>query len=125
MRVWTAHLRPGARPVLVRDGFSFWAFLLGPLWLAAQRAWIAAVLALAAWVLIVRLTAPPVSTVLVLGEMVLLGLSGRDLARWSLARRGYALIGALVARNADAALARLLDTRADLAALYLRRRPAS
>jgi hypothetical protein len=85
MRVWTAHLRPGARPVLVRDGFSFWAFLLGPLWLAAQRAWIAAVLALAAWVLIVRLTAPPVSTVLVLGEMVLLGLSGRDLARWSLA----------------------------------------
>src|SRR4051812_50080539 len=27
--------------VFVRDGFHFWAFLLGPLWLAWHRVWLA------------------------------------------------------------------------------------
>ncbi len=116
MTIWTAHLRADRSPALVRDGFSFGAFLFGPLWLALHRAWIPAVLALAATVLIVRLAAPPVSTVLLLGEMVLLGLSGRDLQRWSLARRGYALAHVVVGRNADAALLRLFDARAELGA---------
>ena len=53
MRFWTAHIRAGAAPVLVREGFSWGALLFGPLWLAVHRAWIAAVLALAASVLIV------------------------------------------------------------------------
>jgi len=119
MRVWTAHLRPGRPPLLVREGFSFGAFLFGPLWLALHRAWIPAVLALVATVLIVKLTLPPASMVLLLGEMVLLGLSGRDLQRWSLTRRGYPLAHAVVARNADAALVRLLDYRAELAGRYV------
>jgi hypothetical protein len=119
MRIWTAHLRPDRPPALVREGFSLGAFLFGPLWLALHRAWIPAVLALVASVLIVKLTVPPVSTVLLLGEMVLLGLSGRDLQRWSLARRGYALDHAVVAGSAEAALVRLLDARAELAERYL------
>ena len=41
--------------MLVREGFSWGALLFGPLWLAVHRAWIAAVLALAASVLIVVL----------------------------------------------------------------------
>ena len=48
MRFWTAHIRAGAAPVLVREGFSWGALLFGPLWLAVHRAWIPAVLALAA-----------------------------------------------------------------------------
>jgi len=114
VKVWTAHLHRDRPPVLVRDGFSIGAFLFGPLWLALHCAWIPAVLALAASVLIVLLTAPGVAIVLLLGEMVWLGLSGRDLQRWSLARRGFTLLYAVVARSADAALLRLLDARADL-----------
>ena len=56
VRFWTAHTPVRARhPVLVREGFSWGALLFGPLWLAVHRAWIAAVLALAASVLIVVL----------------------------------------------------------------------
>jgi hypothetical protein len=51
--------------------------------------------------------------------MVLLGLSGRDLVRWSMGRRGYTLVNAVVARNADAALLRLLDARPELARRYV------
>jgi hypothetical protein len=119
VKVWTAHLHPAHPPALVRDGFSFGAFLFGPLWLALHRAWIPAVLALVATVLIMNLTGPPVGVVLLLGEMVLLGLSGRDLVRWSMARRGYTLVNAVVARNADAALLRLLDARPELAGRYV------
>jgi hypothetical protein len=118
VKVWTAHLHTARPPALVRDAFSLGAFLFGPLWLALHRAWIPAVLALAATVLIVALTRAPGTIVLLLGEMVLLGLSGRDLVRWSLARRGYVLLHAVVARDADAALARLLDARAELAGRY-------
>ena len=118
MRVWTAHLHANRPPALVRDAFSIGAFLFGPLWLALHRAWIPAVLALAASVLIVKLTGPPVGVVLLLGEMVLLGQCGRDMVRWSLARRGYTLVHAVVARNADGALRRLLDARPELGGRY-------
>jgi hypothetical protein len=111
-------MHAGRPPLLVPDAFSFGAFLFGPLWLALNRAWIPAVLSLVASVLIVELTAPPAGLVLLLGLMVLLGLSGRDLVRWSLGRRGYTLVHAVVARNADAALVRLLDARAELIGRY-------
>ena len=32
--------RDPERFVFVRDGFHFWAFLLAPLWLLAQRLWL-------------------------------------------------------------------------------------
>jgi len=118
VRVWTAHLHASRPPALVRDAFSFGAFLFGPLWLALHRAWIPAVLALAASVLIVYLTSPPVGLVLLLGEMVLLGQCGRDMVRWSMSRRGYTLVHAVVARSADGALRRLLDARPELAGRY-------
>ena len=53
MRVWTVHLppptdragRPSRRsPVLVQEGFSWGAFLFGPLWLLAHRLWLSALL---------------------------------------------------------------------------------
>src|SRR5580704_18994492 len=49
MSVYTVHeppLRAGANTpdaqnyVFVRDGFYFWAFLLAPLWMLAQRMWL-------------------------------------------------------------------------------------
>jgi hypothetical protein len=118
MKIWTAHLRQGQPPTLVREGFSLGAFLFGPLWLALHRAWIPAVLAFAASVLIVKLSGPPAGLVVFLGLMTLLGLSGRDLVRWSLARRGYVIVHAVVARSEEAALARLLNARPELGGSY-------
>ena len=56
MRFWTAHVRQGTAPVLVREGFSWGALLFGPIWLAAHRAWIPAVLTAGRDVLILFLT---------------------------------------------------------------------
>jgi hypothetical protein len=116
---WTAHIRSGAAPVLVREGFSWGALLFGPLWLATHRAWIAAALTLAAFVLIVVLTRDGVSAALLTTLVVLLGLLGNDLRRWSLDHRGFLLAQVVVARSELEALGRLLDRRPDLAGSFL------
>jgi hypothetical protein len=119
VRIYTAHLRLRSEPVLVREGFSWGALLFGGLWLLVHRAWIAGILALIAGVLIGTFAAGAGRAVLELGLAVLLGLTGRDLLRWSLNRRGYTMAKVLAARDADAALARLLTTRPDLGAAYM------
>jgi hypothetical protein len=119
VKFWTAHIRAGAAPILVREGFSWGALLFGPLWLAVHRTWIAAALTLAAFVLIVVLAEADVAAVLLTALIVLLGLSGHDLRRWSLDHRGYPLAQVLVARNELEALGRLLDRRPDLAGRFL------
>jgi hypothetical protein len=119
VKVWTAHTSAHAAPVLVREGFSWGAALFGPFWLLAHRAWIAGVLVLCLWVG-VALVPPPLRGVLELALAWLLGLCGRDLLRWSLARRGYLLAHVVAARNRDDALARLLDRRPDLISEALR-----
>ena len=48
--------------------------------------------------------------------MILMGLLGRDLRRWSLGRRGYALAAVVAARDGDAAFLRYSDTREGVAA---------
>ncbi|MGH7155599.1 MAG: DUF2628 domain-containing protein [Acetobacteraceae bacterium] len=117
--MWTAHLRPRAPPVLIAEGFSWGALLFGGLWLLVHRAWIAGVLALAAGVLIGVLTQGVARGLLEFTLAVLLGLNGRDLLRWSLARRGYTLAQVVAAGNEDAALARFLTARPDLAATFM------
>ncbi|MDA8252452.1 MAG: DUF2628 domain-containing protein [Rhodospirillales bacterium] len=116
MNVYTAHLRPRRPPVLVREGFAWGALVFGPLWLLAQRAWIAGVLALCADVLIALIPADNLLWPLHLALAWALGLFGHDLVRWSLARRGYLLAHVVAAGDADAAFARLLARRPDLAA---------
>lgn len=119
MKFWTAHVRQGTAPVLVREGFSWGALFFGPLWLAAHRAWIAAVLTVVATVLIVFLAPEGIAALLMAGLVVLLGLSGQDLRRWSLAHRGYLLAQVIAAQNELGALERLLTRRPDLAGTFL------
>ena len=119
MRFWTAHIRSGAAPVLVREGFSWGALLFGPLWLAVHRAWIAAALTFAAAVLIAALASKGVTGALLSALVVLLGLSGQDLRRWSLGHRGYLLAQVVVARDELEALGRLLERRPDLKGSFL------
>jgi hypothetical protein len=116
---WTAHVRPGTAPVLVREGFSWGALFFGPLWLALHRAWVPAVLTTAALVLIVLLTDDSLSIALLAALVLLLGLSGHDLHRWSLDHRGFLLAQVIAARNELDALERLLSRRPDLGGSYL------
>ena len=115
MRSYTAHLKPGKQPVLLREGWSWGAFLFGPLWLLAHRAWLPA-LALAVLLGLTPLLRGNPAPVIAITLLVLAGLFGRDLLRWSLARRGYVMQHVLAARDEDAALGRLLTFRPDLAA---------
>ena len=114
MRLWTAHEKPETVPVLVREGFSVGALLFGPFWLALHRAWIPAGVTFCLGFLIHALTSPPASVVLGLALQLLLGLSGRDLVRWSLAERGFIVTDVVVARTEDEARAKLLTERPDL-----------
>jgi hypothetical protein len=119
VRIYTAHLRAQRPPVLVKEGFSWGAFLFGWIWLLFHRAWVPAVLALAVSLLIGTLTTAGARVLLELGLALLLGLTGRDLVRWSLARRRYTLAHVVAARDADSALARLVTGRPDLATSFM------
>ncbi len=114
MKIWTAHVRDGRRPVLVREKFSWAGFVFGPLWLLLHRVWIAGIIALAADIAIAAARIDTAGFVLGFGMSWLIGLFGNDLRRWSLARRGYALAEVIAERDADAALARLLTHRPEL-----------
>ncbi len=118
MKIYTALLKSDAEPVLVREGFAWGALILGPLWLAAHRAWIAAAISLAAYILIVALVPEPASTILAIGLAFVLGFTGHDLRRWALEHRGYLLVHVIMAGNLDEAFTRLLTQRPELAARF-------
>lgn len=114
MRVFSAHTRAAAAPVLVPERFSWGAAILGPFWLFAHRAWIAGILAVVAALMIGWLAPGEWKVPLAVALGVLLGLFGQDLRRWSLARRGFLMAHVVAARDQDEALARLLARRPDL-----------
>lgn len=100
--------------MLVREGFSWGAFLFGPLWLAGHRAWIPAALALAGGVLIVILLPLAVAAITMFSLAILLGLSGQDFRRWSMDHRGFTLTQVIAAQSEPEALGVLLARRPDL-----------
>lgn len=112
------HLRPGKAPVLLREGFSWGALLLGPLWLAGTGAPIAAALLLLGWAVVPGLGGllggGLLGGTLAAGLCLLQGLNGRDWRRWDLERRGYALAHVVGGRDELTAWARLLASRPDL-----------
>ena len=114
MTFWTAHLAGDREPILLRDGFSWGAFLFGPLWLLLHRAWIPAILSLVTLFVVVFRLPPTISGVAIPALMLLHGLSGNDLLAWALERRGYLLAHVLSARTEADAVARLLANRPDL-----------
>jgi len=118
VKTFTAHLKPGRPPILVRESWSWGAFLFGPLWLIAHRAWIPAVMDVAATIVLLAALPDSVQGPALFGLAVILGLLGRDMVRWSLNRRGYTLAHVLAARDEDGALGRLLTARTDLAQSY-------
>jgi len=125
MRLYSVHLRrhgldPDRDLVLVKEGFSWPAFLLSFLWALWQRLWLAAAVifaAHAALAVVVALTgADPVAEVaLSLGLGVIVGYVANDLRRSKLADQGFAFAGVVVADDVDSALRRYLDGEPALA----------
>ena len=98
----------------MREGWSWAGFFFGPLWLLSERAWIPALLEIAAIAILLVLAPPPFWRPALLGLALFNALLGRDLVRWSLDRRGFALRHVVIAPDSDAALLRLLAARPDL-----------
>jgi hypothetical protein len=114
VKSFNAYTRPHAEPVLLAEGFSLGAFLFGPFWLLAQRAWIAAAVLLCLDILLALLLPERVQIPAELALAWLVGLCGRDIVGWSLQRRGFDLAHIIAARDEDAAFARLMAARPDL-----------
>jgi hypothetical protein len=102
------------RFAFVRDGFHFWAALLGPLWLAWHRLW----LALIGWIVVMiaidvgmaRLgaggTAIFLTNVLI---ALLMGFEASSIRRWTLSRRNWRQLDIVVADNQESAERRFFD----------------
>lgn len=93
---------PADRMVLVREGFSFWAFIFAPFWLLSQRLWLATLLYMIAVILIEQLgeyygISQASLAMLQLGLQFWLGCNAYDIKRWTLKRRGYQLQGLVAA----------------------------
>lgn len=104
---------------MVREGWSWGAFLFGCLWLFFRGAFIAAALALLAAVLVGVFTSGGARIALELGIAFLIGFSGRDLVRWHLRLRGYRTAHVLAAHDQDIALSRLLAADPALAGSFM------
>jgi len=123
MSVYTVHIPPstakrsGSGPerfVFVRDGFSFWAFVLAPLWMLWHRLWLVfvsyCVLAIALQAglqaigasFAVRFTAGALLALLA-------GLEAATLRRFTLARRGWTNAGIVVGDDIESAEQRFFD----------------
>lgn len=95
---------PVDRVVLVREGFSLWAFVLGPLWLLVHRLWRPLLgYMIAATALAVVCEVEEVSDVsaslMQLWLQLMLGLHAGDVKSWVLERRGYRFAGVLAAES--------------------------
>lgn len=123
MSVYTVHAPPvdgpdarGAKDsfVFVRDGFSFGAFLFGPVWLLYQRLW----LVLAGY-LVLSVAVEAAMTLLRVGWgtriavmaviAVLMGLEAASLRRWTLSRQKWRPLDVVVADDEEAAERRFFD----------------
>lgn len=117
MAVYTVHqppLRQGEtspdpdRFVLVRDGFYVWAFLLGPLWMAWRRLWLALVLYIAAMIgigIALRFAgaAAAMQALVLFAVAMLTGLEAATLRRWTLGRRHWKNVGVVVGDDLESA----------------------
>jgi hypothetical protein len=123
MSIYTVHeppLRAGAaapepeRYVFVRDGFSFWAFLFGPLWMLRHRMWLVFVLyVVISFVLEGLVAVAGASDALIAGVGLLIslwvGLEAATLRRFTLRRRGWRDVGVISGEDREAAERRFFD----------------
>jgi uncharacterized protein DUF2628 len=119
MSVYTVHAprtdeADPARFEFIRDGFYFWAFVFGPLWLLSKRLWqvalfyivLAVVLQGALWLIgVPRATHGLVSLLMHL----LVGLEAATLHRWTLDQNEWKELGVVSADRYETAERRFFD----------------
>jgi hypothetical protein len=124
MAVYTVHEPParagiGSAPeperfVFVRDGFSLWALLLGPLWMLRHRMWLVLLgymVVVAALAGVLHLHGTPAAGTVVWALLALfIGFEAGTLRRFGLARRGYRNIGLVVGDDLELAERRFFDS---------------
>ncbi len=120
MRTYTLHLPQDAFPhdedvleeaELVKDGFSWGAFLFTFLWFFWRRLWLAGLIVFAAVLALnvalqVSGVRPGAAFVADLLLMFLIGLEASSLRRWTLERRGRPAVDAVVASGLEEAEAK-------------------
>jgi hypothetical protein len=98
----------------VRDGFHFWAFVFGPLWLVAHRLW----LALIGWIAVLAAIDFAMTALGAGGGAILLanvliallmGFEAASLQRWTLSRRNWRQLEIVVADDEESAERRFFD----------------
>jgi hypothetical protein len=123
MAIYTVHEPPRRegdmlahteRFCFVRDGFSWAAFLFGPLWMLRQRLWLVLLLDLIVLaVVLAGLRAAgtsPVGVVAALALVALLtGIEASTLRRWTLGHRRWTCLGVVVGDDLEAAERRFFD----------------
>jgi hypothetical protein len=122
MPVYTVHaptadgadLRATDRFAFVRDGFHVWAALLGVVWLAWHRLW----LALIGWIVLMAVVDVAMVRLRIGGGTILLadillalllGFEAASLKRWTLSRRHWRQLDIVVADDEEAAERRFFD----------------
>jgi hypothetical protein len=123
MSIYTVHAPPAKtdystpdpeRFAFVRDGFSFWAFLLGPLWMLWHGLWLVLVgyLVLAAGLQFgLRAAGAQSGLAFAAGALLalLVGFEAATLRRLTLARRRWKNIGIVVGDDLESAERRFFD----------------
>jgi Protein of unknown function (DUF2628) len=102
------------RFTFVRDGFHFWAAVLGPVWLAWHRLWLALIgwLVLMAAIDVAMVRLGVASGAIFLADLLLallLGFEAASLKRWTLSRRNWRQLDIVVADDEEAAEHRFFD----------------
>ena len=124
MAIYTVHQPPlkkyesapnPERFVFVRDGFSFWALIFGPLWMLRHRMWlvlIGYVVVVVAMHFALRFVGASGSTTTVAGVLLalLIGIEAGTLRRFTLGRRGFRNLGVVVADDRETAERRFFDS---------------
>jgi hypothetical protein len=123
MAIYTVHEPPlkadedaadPARFVFVRDGFSFWAFLLTTLWMLRHRLWLVLLgyLVVAAALQVgLYLTGSSTSVMFTVGFLLslLVGFEAATLRRFTLGRRAWRNVGIVVGDDVESAERRFFD----------------
>jgi len=124
MAIYTVH-EPPAKPdavfpeperfVFVRDGFSFWAFVLAPLWMLWRRLWLAFfgyLIVVVALQLGLQWIGASGATRFFVGFLLslLVGIEASTLRRFKLRRRGWRDLGIVAGDDLESAERRFFDS---------------
>ena len=124
MAVYTVHEPPQREPgssaeperfVFVRDGFYFWAFVFGPLWVLWHALWLVLLFYVSAWIIVEGAlwyfkAGTGAMAAVNMAFALLLALEASSLWRWTLARRGWKEHGVVVGDDLESAERRFFQT---------------